>query len=414
MARPNWQTIAEKLNRTMAPAVFVRTLGILLGVALVGITMLIFAIPTPAKVSKVIISDETAGHLELLTENEAASPVPPVKEETPERATAEDTHAPPPNQQQENPPEEHTEAAISTPPTTQPEPLPTEPAKVEATTQEVADADAPVRSDVEDAIAGLYETTSYGPLPIKRLTDGKTAFDLYRPPFERHQDSHGIIALVMVDYGLSDKISAKAITTLPSAISMVASPYARMIQPKVTGARAYGHEVWLQIPIQDANFGLDDPGPITLLSGIKKEQNLIRLKSTLGRATGYVGLTVINAPDFSMSADGIDFLFSFMDERGLAFSSAAPNDTMSAETAARFPVPFGRSNLWLNESHDYKELNASLKAIENIATKDGVAIAYFYPSPKIIETLTQWQKTLATKKIQLAPLSATIEAKVKH
>jgi hypothetical protein len=257
MARPNWQSITERLNRTMAPVVFLRTLGILLGVTLVGIVMLVFAIPSPTKISKVILSDTTAGHLELLADAEApplaqASDKPP--ETHVEKSPAPDNPQPQIEAHNESEGTPH-EAAQVEPEHTSDNP----PEHTEVATQEVIDADAPVRSDVEDAIAGLYETTSYGPLPIKRLTDNKTVFELYRPPFERRPDSSGLIALVMVDYGLSDKLSAKAITTLPSAISMTVSPYSRMMQPKVTGARAYGHEVWLQIPIQDINFGQDDP-----------------------------------------------------------------------------------------------------------------------------------------------------------
>ncbi len=405
MVRPNWQTIAEKLNRSLAPTVFLRSLLALIGLTLVAVTMLVFAIPSPEKISKVNVSDKVVSHLQIIADAPEATHEehPPHAEQKTPEAHHDETAAPPvPEQLPEHLVEEIPEHTAETAATT-----------ADTTSDTPPDTDAPIRKDVEDAIAGLYETTSYGPLPIKRLTDGKTAFELYRPPFSRHAETTGLISLVMADYGLSDKISAKAITTLPAAISMAISPYARMMQPKVTGARAYGHEVWLQLPIQDSSFGINDPGPATLLSGIKKEQNIMRLKTTLGRATGYVGLTFLSAPDFSGSTDGIDFLFDFMSQRGLAFSSADTKDTLSSETVARIAVPFGKGNLWLNGNLAYQDITESLKTIESIAKKDGVAIAYFYPSPKIISTLAQWQKTLADKNIQLAPLSAAIEAKAK-
>ncbi|MEK7802702.1 MAG: divergent polysaccharide deacetylase family protein, partial [Pseudomonadota bacterium] len=196
-----------------------------------------------------------------------------------------------------------------------------------------------------DAEAGLYEVTSYGSLPIIRERDHMTPFKAYHGTFSAKPTTKGLIAIVMVDFALSDITAKDAILNLPSEISFVASPYAGGLQEKITNARSYGHEIWMHIPIEGANFGNDDSGPVTLLTGLKKENNILRLKSILGRATGYSGVIMTEAPNFSSSPENLTAIFGEIAQRGLGYTQADSNDTTTATLAASLNIPHALSNI---------------------------------------------------------------------
>ena len=55
-------------------------------------------------------------------------------------------------------------------------------------------------------------------------------------------------------------------------------------------ARAQGHEVMLEMPMEPTGYPDNDPGPQTLLTTLTAEQNLDRLYWHLSRFQGYAGI----------------------------------------------------------------------------------------------------------------------------
>ena len=78
---------------------------------------------------------------------------------------------------------------------------------------------------------------------------------------------------------------------LPAPISVAYGAYGRSLQDGVTKARADGHEVLLQIPLEPNNYPSEDPGPHTLLTTLPPQENMKRLQWLMSRYTGYVGVT---------------------------------------------------------------------------------------------------------------------------
>lgn len=258
-----------------------------------------------------------------------------------------------------------------------------------------------------DAEAGLYEVTSYGSLPIIRERDKMTPFKAYQGTFVAKPTTKGLIAIVMVDFGLSDISAKEATLNLPSGISFVASPYAGNLQEKITNARSYGHEVWMHIPVEGANFGNDDSGPVTLLTGLKKENNILRLKSILGRATGYSGVIMMESPNFSASPENLDAIFGELAQRGLGYAQADNNDTATTTLAASLNIPHARATMWLDASHDKADFKANFQKLEELALSNKVAIGFVHTSPALFPLLNNWATSLADKNIELAPLTFT-------
>ena len=129
----------------------------------------------------------------------------------------------------------------------------------------------------------LINRTDIGPLPIIAL-DGRTPLQVYARPYKETGKQR--IAIVVGSLGMSEATTLAAIQQLPGGVTLSFAPYGRNLQDYVNLARAAGHEVLLQVPMEPMDYPSDDPGPHTLLTSLTIKRNLKRLDWLLGRFTG--------------------------------------------------------------------------------------------------------------------------------
>jgi len=268
----------------------------------------------------------------------------------------------------------------------------------------------PSEITIEDSVAGLSETTKYGPLPIIRPSDNLKPLDAYKAPFKLNPNTKAVISIILVDYGLSDKNSELSLTDLPPFISFVASPFADNLQSKISTARQKLHEVWLNIPIEDVQKN-NEPrtglAPDTLLMGLKLQENMDRLNTNLGRATGYAGVAFTTAPSFDENSTDLQNIINSIGGRGLGITQMNPEDIKIKNAASRNNSIFAQGDIWIDNSPNKQDIQDALAKAEKIALTRGQAIAVFRPSPIIFSMISEWEKSLDAKNIQLTPLSYT-------
>ncbi|MBI3436434.1 MAG: divergent polysaccharide deacetylase family protein, partial [Proteobacteria bacterium] len=134
----------------------------------------------------------------------------------------------------------------------------------------------------------LLESTRHGEIP-RVGTDGVRALDVYA----RRQASRSDvprIAIVVSGLGIGTAATAEALAKLPGPVTYALAPYAADVDRLAARARAQGHELLLQVPMEPLDFPDNDPGPQTLLTSLTPEQNLDRLYWLMSRFRGYVGI----------------------------------------------------------------------------------------------------------------------------
>ena len=133
----------------------------------------------------------------------------------------------------------------------------------------------------------LIENTAQGPMP-RIADDGRKPMTAYAAPAAAGKLK---IAIVMSGLGLSARATQGALDGLPAAITLGFLPYAGDVGHWVALARARGHEVVLQVPMEPFDFPESDPGPHTLRAGQDEDANRQRLAWAMTRFTGYAGVT---------------------------------------------------------------------------------------------------------------------------
>lgn len=263
---------------------------------------------------------------------------------------------------------------------------------------------------IEDMVAGLHENKPEGLIPMVRA-DGVTPFQSYRAAFSPSANTKALVALVMIDYGLSAKNSEAALKDLPSGTSFAASPYANEPQEWFKKARSLGHEVWMSVPVQSSAFPDDDSGSNTILANSGADQKQHRLFLSLGKATGYPGIISLLEPGYARSKIDLDYILTTLGSRGLGYVESDHTTQDVSAKATEMKVPFGQAKLWLDNQPDPASIQQSLAELEQQALSNQKAIAFFRPMPVTMKTILPWIESARKKGIEIAPISAVIDLK---
>ncbi len=229
-------------------------------------------------------------------------------------------------------------------------------------------------------------------------------------------DERPRIAIVLTGMGLSSAATEAAINQLPPPITLSFTPYSRRLDQWVSLARTGGHEVMLDLPMEPTSYPDDDPGPQALLTALSPAQNLERLKWTLDRASGYVGVATVMGSRFTTSEEALLPVLEALKEQGLIFLD---NQSNQESVAWRMAAKIGVANAINDRTLDAAQANrvaidARLVQLEGIARAEGFAVAMGRPYPVTIERLREWAKGLPARGFVLAPISAVVDRQRQH
>lgn len=252
----------------------------------------------------------------------------------------------------------------------------------------------------------LIEKGRYGLMPVISA-DGAESWQIYARPYD-DTDPRPQVALVIGDLGLNRAQTHQALQ-LPGSVTLAFSPYADGLQEWVRQARAAGHEVLLEMPMEPPNYPADDPGPRALLTSLGPTQNLDRLDWLLSRFQGYVGVIENMGGRFSTSPLHIEPVLTVLKRRGLMYISRRRNlDSLSREIAADIDLLSVGIDIEVDIDPSTREIDQRLSAAENRARRTGAAIAGARPYPATFEAVRAWMEELESRDAVLAPLTAVI------
>jgi polysaccharide deacetylase 2 family uncharacterized protein YibQ len=247
-------------------------------------------------------------------------------------------------------------------------------------------------------ITGFFAPGPAGPLPII-AQDGRTPFEAYRRPFI--PNGRPRVSLVIGGLGLNSRATQAAIETLPAEITLSFSPYAEGLQGWVDMARAHGHEVLLEAPMEPLDYPDNDPGPYTLMAAAQGPETVKKLEWVLSRATGYFGLTNYLGSKFLASDGAYQTFAAALRGRGLAFV-----DDGSAARRGGSGIVRGTAERLIDDQLNQTAIDQQLLALEASALQRGQALGAGFAYPVTLEKVAQWSRGLGDRGFQLAPASA--------
>jgi polysaccharide deacetylase 2 family uncharacterized protein YibQ len=270
------------------------------------------------------------------------------------------------------------------------------------------------RSAVSTGDPQLLEPSRHGVIP-RVANDGKRPLDRYARVDVAIDKARGPrIAIVVTGLGIGASATNNAIAKLPANVTLAFAPYGADMPRWAGRARAKGHEILLQIPMEPADYPDSDPGPQTLVSALPAEQNLDRLHWLLSRLQGYVGVVNAMGARFTANEAALSPVLRDIARRGLLYlDDGTSAKSVAAQIATGIQAPFVKADFVLDADPSWNEIDAALAKLEAIAAERGIAVGIISPLPVSIERIVRWAKAAETRGIRLVPLS-TVLAKPKQ
>jgi uncharacterized protein len=268
--------------------------------------------------------------------------------------------------------------------------------------------DAPLPPAPNPAVDQKFiEMTPQGPLP-KISADGVRPEDAFAQPVRAIPGKADAprIALIIGGLGVSAKLTADAIAKLPGPVTLAFVPYGNDTA-SVTRARARGHEVLLQVPMEPFDYPDNDPGPETLLTSLTPSQNMDRLHWVMSRFQGYVGLINMMGARFTASEDVLSPVLRETSQRGLLFVDDGSNPrSIAGRLAAANNLPFAKADIVVDLVPTPDEIDRALARLEMAARAHHVVVGIASALPVSIDHIAKWAKAAASRGVLLVPITA--------
>ena len=272
---------------------------------------------------------------------------------------------------------------------------------------------APHRPLKPAPIAAVTEQSEAGPLP-RISARGQKPFDAYSQvtPLAVSTSGRPKITIVLGGMGLNAKLTEKASKVLPGDISFGFAPYGEDLQAQVNRARARGHEVLLQLPMEPVGFPGNNPGPHTLQSDASPEDNIAALHWHMSRFAGYSGVTNYMGARLLVTEEALTPVMREVKDRGLVYlEDATVSLTLSPKLGEKLRLPIRRASTVIDAEATAPAIAAQLQKLEQEAMANGSAIGTGSGLEVTIETVAEWAKTLQEKGILLVPVSAAYKGR---
>lgn len=220
------------------------------------------------------------------------------------------------------------------------------------------------------------------------------------------------IAVVVRGLGLSSAASEAAIKRLPGEVSLSFSPYARRSVEWALRARAAGHEVLMDLPMEPQSFPADDPGPKALMTATPTPENLRRLKWILDKGRELVGVVGQMGSAFVTNKRAVGPVMRHLKQRGLIYVDNGDAPGNAALSAAReLKLPHAVSDRTLDDGQVSRAaIRGRLVEAERIAQQDGTAVVLAHPYPVTIDLLQDWSRKVGQRGLALVPVTDIVRS----
>ncbi len=254
----------------------------------------------------------------------------------------------------------------------------------------------------------LLETSRHGAIP-RIAPDGARPAELYAraaAPLQGKKEGPRV-AIVIGGLGVSANVTRQATEKLPGPVTFAFTPYGTDVEGMVTSARAAGHEVLLQAPMEPFDYPDNDPGPQTLLTTLSLDQNTDRLHWLMSRFQGYVGIANYMGARFTSTEAALAPVLKEVSRRGLIYvdDGSSPR-SLAGQIASANNLPFARAEILLDAVTTTAHIDRALARLEALAREHGSAVGMASALPASIERIAQWAKAAEGRGIVLVPITA--------
>lgn len=256
-------------------------------------------------------------------------------------------------------------------------------------------------------ISGLTRQSAFGPVPTK---GAGSALFAYRRSFQP-QAGKKPVSLIVGGLGVNRSLTQDAIQSLPADVTLSFAAHTVGLQDWIDTARADGHEVLIEVPMESAGFDPSEPGADrTLRITVPPAENRRRLEWMMSRAQGYAGLINFNGDVFLTRTDVAAPFMDTLSKTGLGFLTDGDFETPSLPALAKsVRQPFKTGNGLVDPDPIARVISARLSRLSLTAASGSHPVGVGFAYPETLSEVQIWIATLDAKNLQLAPATSALK-----
>ena len=254
----------------------------------------------------------------------------------------------------------------------------------------------------------LTRSSEFGPIPGPNA-QGLAPLSAYRRPAPSIGERKPV-SVVVGGLGINGALTRRAISELPPEVTLSFAAHAPDLQSWIDRARAAGHEVLLEIPMESAGFDASEPGAERALRvSATPTQNRDNLHRVLTRAQGYAGVINYNGDLLLQRSDLVAPLLGELSDSGLALIADGSFSAPSLRAlAGSTDVPFAQGFGLIDPSPDLPIIQTRLSELSTSAQAGGPTIGVGFAYPQTINALKGWITTLPGDGLALVPATSAL------
>jgi polysaccharide deacetylase 2 family uncharacterized protein YibQ len=242
--------------------------------------------------------------------------------------------------------------------------------------------------------------------------DTQSAWTLLRtalPPRYYHrsgQTKTPSVVLILTGLGLNKAWTDRVLTTLNKKCTLVFSPYSPNISDQLQHAIKLGHQAFIALPMEPYHFPNPDPGPLTLLTGAKEEENIEKTREVLKRTPKGTGVMGEYGSRFTASKSDLEPILREIKKQGRNFID--PNSSLHSQTqplCMALGMPCHKVDLPTPLTASSLETDEFLKKIIQSAKENGIIIVSVPTIPLVINHLLEWVDALEKNGINFVTIA---------
>jgi polysaccharide deacetylase 2 family uncharacterized protein YibQ len=206
-------------------------------------------------------------------------------------------------------------------------------------------------------------------------------------------------------------LTQDAIQTLPADVTLSFAAHSVGLQEWINTARADGHEILIEIPMESANFDPAEPGADRALRiSLPPAENGRRLDWMLSRAQGYAGLINFNGDSFLTRTDVAAPYMDRLSQTGIGFFTDGAFETPTLPALAksvRQPIKVGHG--LIDPDPIPRVISARLSGLGDAAKSGSHPVGVGFAYPETLAEIQNWIGTLDAQNLQLAPATAALK-----
>ncbi|WP_409432094.1 divergent polysaccharide deacetylase family protein [Litorimonas sp. RW-G-Af-16] len=258
-------------------------------------------------------------------------------------------------------------------------------------------------------IPGLTQTSSFGPVPA-RSADGGSALTHYNRPFTQPAGKRPV-SIIIGGLGINRTLTQQAIDNLPPDVTLSFAAHATGLQDWIDRARAAGHEVIIELPMESDGFDPSEPGAERALRlNVPAQNNRRNLDWLMSRAQGYWGVTNYNGEAFLRRADAAAPLLDRLSQTGVGLITDGSFQTPTLGALSRsVKLPYKSGFGLIDPDPNTAVIQARLSDLATMAKGGSHPVGVGFAYPETLNSVIAWVAELDQQGLVLAPASSAVK-----